>query len=242
LTRDAGRLYGTIGVTAETWDYRNVLARDGSTIDEDERDTQMYSTTLRAGYRFSPGYEIQVKVRGLRQLNRGNAVLDRDAFGYDVLAGLSIETSPLLRWRLLGGYGVRDYDQVNLPTAASSLLEAEVQWLPTPLITVFGTLKREMTDSAIAVGTGRLDTAVIGKVQYEMWRNLIFTFDAELRDSDYFGTTRHDRLYGGRAGLEYMLTPNWVLSAGYEHQRLSSTDEGAHVTRNKFMVGAKLRF
>jgi hypothetical protein len=92
--RDAGRLYGSIGLAAESWDYQDVTARDGSTIDQDERDSAIYSTNLELGYRFSPGYELRTRLRALRQETRAGADKDRDGYGYEGLAGVASEINP----------------------------------------------------------------------------------------------------------------------------------------------------
>ena len=44
---------------------------------------------------------------------------DSDTWGYEALAGLAFETNPLLKWRILGGFGVRDYDQANSANIAT---------------------------------------------------------------------------------------------------------------------------
>ena len=87
-------------------------------LDLDYRDTQLYSTQLRAGYRLSPGYDLVGKVRGLKTLNRGNATSDMDSLGFEALAGLAFETNPLLRWRIMGGFGVRDYEKAGQESLA----------------------------------------------------------------------------------------------------------------------------
>lgn len=243
LRRDAGRLYGMISATADSWNFFDVKARDGSTIDQDNRDTEVLSTQLTTGYRFSPGYEVQAKVRGLRQNSAGLGGLDRDAWGYEALAGVVGEFNPLVRWRVLGGYGIRDFDQASLGTSAATLAEAEIQWLPTQLMTVTGTARRAFADgSASDFSSGRIDTALLARLDYEAWRNLVFTLGAEYRDSDFIGEGRHDRLYAGRIGFDYYHTKNWLFSAGYEYQHQDSNVAEKDLTRNKVWVGAKLRF
>ncbi len=105
ITRDVGRLYGTLSAGAESWDFYDNTRIDGRPLDLDPRDTATYNVQLRTGYRMSPGYEIVGKVRGVKTDNRGEDGKDLDATGFEALAGLAFETNPLLRWRLMGGYG-----------------------------------------------------------------------------------------------------------------------------------------
>lgn len=242
LTRDVGRLYGTISGSFERWDYTDTKSISGTMLDLDARDTDQWVAQIKLGYRISPGYEIVAKVRGLRELNRGNEDFDRDAVGYEALAGVAFETNPLLRWRLLGGYGVRDFDQSNLDTVASTLVEGRMQWLPTQTITVYTDLSHEIVSANGPEDNGRVETALRGKVEYELYHNLLLTADLEIKEADFIGSDRRDREYSGRIGLDYFPNKNLVLSVGYEHAIRESTEDALDMTRNRIMVGAKLRY
>lgn len=243
LKRDAGRIWVGAGVTAESWDYKDVRARDGSTIDQDARDSQMLSGDLRGGYRISPATEVQARVRLLRQQMGVSGGIDRDNTGYEALAGLASELSPLLRWRIAGGYGVRDWDDGSLANTGRTIAEAEVEWLATPLVTVYATLRRAIEDGSSGIDyLGRLDNSAKVRLDYEAMRNLVFTFAAEYRDSEYLGTDRRDRLAVGRIGVDWLLDRNWTVSLGYERTERMSSDDDADLSRNRVWAGVRLRF
>jgi|CXWK01.1.fsa_nt_gi hypothetical protein len=242
ITRDVGRLYGTISATAESWNYADTQAVNGSTLDQDARDTETYSSQVKFGYRFSPGYEFVGKVRGLRDSNRGNERMDRDATGYEALAGLAFETNPLLRWRILGGYGVRDYDQASLENLHTTLLEADVQWLPTQRLTIYGTLSRQILEVTDPESSGVVQTGLRLRADYEAYHNLILTVGLQVREDEFQGVDRSDMIYGINAGLDYYFTKNWLFTFGYEHQIRDSSQDDLDSHRNLFRVGAKLRF
>ncbi len=61
LTRDVGRLYGTVSATAEKLDYHSVPAIGGGTLNQDYRDQDLYSAQIRTGYRISPGFDFVAK-------------------------------------------------------------------------------------------------------------------------------------------------------------------------------------
>lgn len=243
LKRDAGRLWGALGAKAESWNYRDVRAFDGSVIDQDERDLQVVSTNARIGYRFSPGYEAQVQVRGLRQTTPGNVEYNRDAVGWEVAAGLAAELNPLLRWRLFGGYAQRDFDRKELGTVGAAIAEAELQWLASSLWNLTLTARRELNDSANVDGANaRIDNKLKARVDYEMLRNLVFTIQGEYRLSDYVGVDRTDHLYVGRVGLQYLHTKNLMFQLNWENQQRLSDIAEAEFTRNRFWFEGKLRF
>lgn len=242
VTRDVGRLYGTLMATFERWDYADVRSIGGPMLDQDFRDTSEFSTALRFGYRFSPGYEFVGKVRALRDLNKGNLLFDRDATGYEMMAGLAFETNPLLRWRLLAGYGFRDFDQTNIDDVSTALIEAQVQWLPTQFITVSGYATRQIIAADAVEDAGRIETRLLGRIDYEIYHNVVLNFGAELRDAEFVGVARRDQTVSGRVGIDYAPNKNWLFSLGYEHAVRSSTEAAFDMTRNRFTVGAKLRF
>ena len=245
LKRDAGRLWASFSTLIERWDFQDVKARDGSTIDQKMRDTQLAAAQAMLGYRFSPGFEVQGKVRMLRQDNFGakSASADFSAYGYEAVAGVSAEISPLLRWRLLGGYGVRDYDSIDMRTAGNGLIEAEVQWLPTQLMTFTAIARRAFAEGILGEGAGgRIDNSVSAKVEYEVFRNLVFTFGGEYRESEFLSESRRDRVMIGRVGADYYYTKNWLFSLGLEHQTQRSNIEEDNMTRNRVWLSTKLRF
>lgn len=243
IKRDAGRIWAGAGVTAESWDYQDVRARDGSTLDQDIRDSQMLSGDLRGGYRISPATEVQARVRLLRQHMASTGGVDRDNTGYEALAGLASELSPLLRWRIAGGYGVRQWDDRSLADTGLAIAEAEVEWLATPVVTVYATLRRAIEDGSSGIDyLGRLDNSAKVRLDYEAMRNLVFTFAAEYRDSEYLGSDRRDRLAVGRIGVDWLLDRNWTVSLGYERSERMSSDDDTDVSRNRVWAGVKLRF
>jgi hypothetical protein len=242
ITRDVGRLYGTLSATAESWDYQDTKAVNGSNLDLDPRDTEIYSTQLKFGYRFSPGFELVGKIRGLAQQNEGDALVDRDALGFEALAGLAFETNPLLRWRILGGYGYRDYEQAGLAPLQTSLLEADVQWLPTQRLTIYATLARQIVEAAEIESSGLVQTEGKLRAEYEIYHNLVLNGGIEFRHDAFEGLDRNDNVYKASVSLDYYFTKNWLFTFGYDHQMRDSTSDSLDMHRNRFMVGAKLRF
>lgn len=242
ITRDVGRLYGTVSATAESWDSQDTNAIDGTPLDLDPADMKTFSTTAKFGYRFSPGFEWTGKVRGYRDLNRGDTKTDRDAWGYEAVTGIVFEANPLLRWRVLGGFGVRDYEQTDLATVATTLAAAEVEWLPTQRLTIYATLQRQILDAATLEASGVVQTGVKIRAEYEIYHNLVLTGGVELREDKIPDVDQPDQIAAARIGLDYYYSKNWLFTFAYEHQVRDSSDDSLDMHRNRFMIGAKLRF
>ena len=117
-----------------------------------------------------------------------------------------------------------------------------MQWLPTQRVTVYGTVSRAIVDTLSADAGGRVETAFHGRLDYDLWYSAVLRFDVEVSEADFTGADRRDRTYGARIGIDYYYTKNWLFSLGYEHQFRDSTDDAFDMSRNRFTVGAKLRF
>jgi len=156
---------------------------------------------------------------------------------------LNFETSPLLKWQIIGGYGIRDYDRPDLKNTAIGLLQGRVTWLPTQLLTIYGTASRKFDDAVFenAIG-GKTDNTIEVSANYEALRNLIFTITGKYTKSDYVESARKDNIMAAGLRMTYMHTKNWNFTAGYEYaQRTSNTYDG-DISRNRFIFSAKLRF
>jgi hypothetical protein len=242
ITRDVGRLYGTISGAVEDRNFFDNTSLDGQPLDLDGRDTLLYSTQLRAGYRISPGFDLVGKIRGLKTFNTGDETGDLDALGYEALAGLAFETNPLLRWRILGGFGVRDYEMASLETLTTSLMEADVAWLPTQRLTIYGMLLRRIDDTGGPDGGSLVQTGATIRADYEIYHNLLLNAGVTYRIDDSSAMLNPETYYSGHIGLEYYLTKNWLFTFTYQHDVRESDSDSRDMSRNRFMVGAKLRF
>ncbi|MCB1509779.1 MAG: outer membrane beta-barrel protein [Hyphomicrobiaceae bacterium] len=243
LTRDAGRGYLKWGAAFESWDFRDVRGRNGTMIDQDARDLKIFSSDLKLGYRFSPGFNVEAKLRGLRRLHRGDAILKSDAWGYEIIGGLKWETSPLLRWQFTAGYGIRDYDDPNLRTSGIGLVEARATWLPLRALTIYGTVRRSYDDGISASGTtGKVDDKIEIAADYEALRNVIFTIRGNYTKSEFENSSRRDQLIIGNFQVHYLMSKNWKITFDYEYAERLSNEIGQDLRRNRFWIGAKYQF
>jgi hypothetical protein len=244
ITRDVGRLYGTVSATAEKLDYHSVPAVGGGTLSQAYRDQELYAAQLRAGYRISPGFDFVTKVRGIKQFNEPEApgFGNRNSDGYDISAGLAFETDPLLRWRLLGGYGVRDYERADLGSIASSLLEAQVTWLATDRLTLSANAFRRIADEFGADDNGRIETSANVTADYEIRHDLFASANFGYADIDFIGSTRQDEVFEAGASLQYHHTRNMLFTLGYTYETRDSNDPGYDLDRSIVRVGGTLKY
>ncbi|MGQ0672722.1 MAG: outer membrane beta-barrel protein [Hyphomicrobium sp.] len=242
LTRDVGRLYGTVSVSADRLDYVDVDNIDDQPLDQDYRDTDIFSAQLRAGYRFSPGFDVVAKLKAIRQLNEGNAIESSQSTGYEATAGLQLQSNPLLKWHLLGGYGVRDFDRAEMDPVHSALIEGGVEWLPLERLTFRGTVSREISAESTDDGIGTIETSISAKVDYDIFNNLVAHAGVSVSNAEFLSSEREDTLYGAHVSLDYFISKNWQLTLGYDYEFRESNVDINDMSRNRFTVGAKLKF
>lgn len=242
LRRSAGRIDAAIGARYTHFNYEDAQSRDGDLLDQDARDFTQIDPFLQLGWRISPGYRLFGEVSARHQENRGDGFISRDAEGIQAGLGIEFELSPLVRVMLKGGYFQQDYLQAGLVDISTPVYDARVDWYVTPLVSLtFGT-KRTVDATTFGAASGRIVTAYNARADYEMWRNLIITGEASLRLSDFIGENRSDTVWSGRLGLEYTLSKNWLVTLGYEHQQLTSSESDFDRNVDKITIGGKYRY
>ena len=113
---------------------------------------------------------------------------------------------------------------------------------PTDRLTIYGTLNRQIEEALDLNSSAVVQSSVKVRADYEIYHNLVLSGALELRNDDFKGTNRQDDVYAAHLGLDYYFTKNWLFTFGYDHQVRDSSDDTLDMNRNRFMIGAKLRF
>ena len=80
------------------------------------------------------------------------------------------------------------------------------------------------------------------RADYEIYHNLLLNSGFEIREDASITANTTEMVYGARIGLEYYLNKNWLFTFAYEHDLRESESDSRDMHRNRFMIGAKLRF
>ena len=242
LTRDAGKLAVSLGGRYESWNFRDVDAIDGSLLDQDFRDISRTGPFMRLAYRPSPGYAWVGEAKGIWQTSRGDGIVDHNGRGYELRAGVEMEMSPLVKFALMGGVHSMDFDHAGFDRITKAVWEARAQWLVLPVLTLEAKTKRSVEPTSSPDASARVNTSFIAGAQYEAWRNLILTAEAEYRIDEFHQSTREDDTWFARLGAEYYNTKNWLFTFNYEYRQRESVTLREPVTQNKVMFGVKYRY
>ncbi len=241
ITRDAGRLYGTLGASYNSYDFGDVPGEDGSNIDLDLNDTQIFATDLQLSYRFSPGYNITGVLRGMRTLKSdADEGFGSDNWGMDALVGLNVESSRILHWSFLAGYGVRDFDDPNVDTAGKSLFELGMRWIATQRATVTANARRGFDFTTSEEGV--LTTGLSANIELEALTNLIFTVSGSYQQTEFLETDREDIRWSGGLKMTYLHSKHVHFTASYfyDHHATSLSDDV--IETNRIWFGVKFLY
>lgn len=242
ITRDVGRLYGTLSGHVERIDYHDVQARNGTRLDQDFRDVDALGGRLQAGYRISPGFEVLGSISARRFENEGEGALDFSGNYFDVRGGVGFELGPLVNVELLAGVGSREFDADSKSSISTAVFGGRVEWLPTRGTTVRGRVYRNIADSPDADGGAYINTGLGAEVDYEIYHNVIARAGLNYTKSEFTSTDREDDTWSASLGVNYLMSKNIHLSAGYRFLQRESSNSNFEATSNRFTVGATLQF
>lgn len=242
LTRDSGRLYGTVSAHVDRWDYQDIRAANGTPLDQDHRDVDSVGGRIQAGYRVSPKFEVLATSGITHYMHAGRPGADFDGTRYDILAGVGFQPSALLKFRLMGGAAVREYDDPTFETTTSSAFLGDVTWRPTRRMSVNAGLSRSISDTLDDQAGTYVATTATAEVGYEIYHNLFGKAGISFASNDYEFSNRSDDVFGASLGLDYHFTDNVKLTAGYLYQRRDSSLDLFDADRNQFTLGGKVQF
>jgi hypothetical protein len=225
-----GRFVFVPTVQVSSYNFDNTLV-PGQTFGESYRDRAVLQGGLTTRYELAEDRTLLLVVTGTH-ISYTTSVANlpnRDSNGVQVLAGVDFApTGANLRFRILGGYQIRNYRDPIFPSIAAPILEASVIWTPTRLTTVTLTARRDIQDSADENVGGYTYTAGRLNVDHELRRNVKLNAFADLQRADYqpvnglpaqasvlqSGSTQ--TIYSVGAGATWLLNRNTRLSATYQ--------------------------
>jgi hypothetical protein len=242
FVRNVGRLSAIVGATAQRKEYRDTDANDGSKILQAFRNSDTYSGYTRLRYSVSPGYTLTARAAYIHEDNKGNSEINRSNRGFEAAAGVDFELTRLVKAGLEAGYTQRNFTSATLDDINGLLYEARLAWLITPLVTLYGKARREVTSTSFAGASGRIDDRLTAQIDYEPLNNLLLSATLEYSQSDFVGTNRHDVGWGARLGAQYAVNTKVLLTLRYEHLQLKSNAESFSFEGNKIMAGITLRY
>jgi hypothetical protein len=239
VNKQFNRLSVHVGGGIQAYDYDDVAAVGGGTIDQDNRDGRIYSAVGKLAYEFSPGYRMFGLVQGNQRDFGDDATDDRDSKGLEARAGVEFEVTRLVKGEISAGYMTQTYDWSSFDDVGTYALSGSLLWNPTQLMTVSLSANRRISETTVATSSGHVDTILKAGVDYEVLRNLIASPWVSYTLEDYQDIDREDKTLSTGLSLQVLL--NRHISAGAYYTFTTKDSDVDTYDYDKNVVGGTLK-
>jgi hypothetical protein len=240
--QEFNRLAAALGARIESYSWGTTQGADGSVINQDNRDGQIYRLHGRTDYALSPKLGLFASAEGNQRDLRGTPEHPLDSAGYRLLTGVNLELTHLITGELAGGYSSQRFADVTIGTVAGPAYRALLAWHPTRLMDVTFKAERTVTESSDTSSTGvRADAAQIG-LDYELRRNVLFSAVGAFELEKFFNQLRTDRVTLVGAQLKYLLSQYGYISLEHKFVRRDSDIPILSFDKNQVMINVTAQF
>lgn len=222
LRKEFNRLTTSLGIRADSYNFGSTHAQDGSTINQDARDGQIYSVHGRVDYAFSPTFGWFSAAEGNQRDLRGTASQSLDSQGYRALSGFTVGLTHLLKGEFGAGYVSQRFDDASIGTISGPSYRALLTWSPTRLVDVHFKTEQLVSESSDTSSSGILANAYQFGVDYELRRNVVASVVAGYEKDKFFGQPRKDNVLSADARIKYLMNRHFAVSPFYKYTKRSS--------------------
>ncbi len=235
FSRKSGRVRLDLDGTLARFDFDNVSAAGGATINNDDRDRNEWAAKLRMGYEIVPNFEAFV--RGSYNVRRYDSRVDDNGFdresdGFEAVAGTAIEITGITFADVFAGFRSQDFDDPRFETIDGPGFGGSLTWNATKLTTVEALVTRTVEETTIVNAAGFFASRVGLSVDHELLRNVLIGANADYTDSDYRGIGRNDDDINAGAYARYLVNRYLYLTARYRYSERASNVAGSDFRKN----------
>jgi hypothetical protein len=228
----AVRAMGRVRVSGRA-DVRSFAYEDGRTtagalIDQSDRDRTVLNGVGRLDFALSPATAIF----GQFSVNEKNYDSDaasttpaRDSSGYEALIGVNFELGAVSRGEIAAGYINQSFDNAAYSDIDGFGGRAQLEWFPTELTTVTGSVSRTVQDAGIIGAAGYLSSEISAKVDHELLRNVILTGQITYAEDEYNGIDRDDQRLNASVSGTYLINRHYGVTTTLAY--LDQASDGA---------------
>jgi hypothetical protein len=235
LRKQFNRLTTSVGFRTDSYDFGSTRAQDGTVINQDARDGQIYSLHGRIDYAISSVLGVFGGVEGNQRDIRGLPGHTLDSQGYRALTGVTVGLGNLVTGEFGVGYVQQRFVDPTIGTIDGPSYRAQLTWRPTRLLDVHFKAEQLVTQTSVTSATGVLANAVQIGLDYELRRNVIVSLAAGYETDRFFGQLRKDNVTTSDARVKYLLNRFSSISAYYQFTARSS--DIAVFNYDKHLVG-----
>jgi hypothetical protein len=235
LRKEWDRLTTSAGVRVDSYQFGTTRAQDGTVINQNGRDGQIYAVHGRIDYAFSPMLGWFSAVEGNQRDLRGTPGQPLDSQGYRALTGLTVRVTNLITGEFGAGYVQQRFVDPTIGTINGPSYRAMLTWSPTRLLDVHYKAEQLVTETADTGSTGVLADAQQLGLDYELLRNLVISATGGYESDRFFGQQRRDHVISTDARVKYLI--NRFASVGVYHQYIARDSNISAFSYDKNVVG-----
>ena len=246
--RDEGLISFAVDGKYTDQDFDDAALIGGGSLENDDRDRETVTGSVRFGYHMNDEYEAFAKFSVVK-VTYDDSTLDggprRDSDGWDAVAGMAFNLGGLSEGDIHVGYVKRDFDSGALNDVSDFKFGASILWAPTGLTTAKFGVTRDVVETTVAAenaqgvtvpAAGTLTTSYSLRVEHELQRNMLLNANASFTNSAYVGTIRSDDITNLGVGAKYLVNRNFALNADYTYKKQDTDNIGQDYTRHAFIV------
>ena len=227
-----------LGVTVEgTWSrlsFDNDTNAAGGTINNGDRDRDVYGERLRVGYDIQPGYTAFVQgsmnQRDYDQTPDDNG-FNRNSDGYRVDVGLELRLTNVMDAEIYTGYFSQNYDDPRFSDVDDVDFGGRLLWSVSPLATIKAGLARNVEETTQVGASSYVATVASAGVDYELRRNILVGAGVSYTNNDYDGNGRNDDVWRLNLNGKYLINRHFFAGAQVGYADRSSNQAGSSYER-----------
>jgi hypothetical protein len=226
LAARSGRFRYRAGLGVTRFNFDDVPAVGGGTVNNDDRDHTQIDTFGRVSFELNPSFRLFLSGR-LNSNDFDAAVddsgVDRDSSGLLATTGVEYDGGGIWFARAFVGWREQSYTSASLDDVSGGTVGAQVTGNITPLTTLTATVDRDIIDTGTVGASSYWDTGGDLRVDHELLRNLIVSGAVRARLLDFNGISRSDELFGGGVGLRWLMSRNMWVTLDYDIDQRNSS-------------------
>jgi hypothetical protein len=235
IRKEFNRLTTSVGFRTEDYQYGSTLAQDGTVLNLNSLDGQIYALHGRADYAISPTLGWFAAAEGNDRQVQGTPTQPLDSQGYRALTGVTFGLTSLITGEIGVGYISQRFVDPTIGTIQAPSYRAILTWSPTRLLDIHFKAEQLVTETSQTSSAGVLANAQEVGLDYEARRNVILSLAGAYETDEFFGVVRKDHVVSTDARIKYKL--NRFASVSIYHQYTDRNSDNPLFSFDKNQVG-----
>lgn len=219
------RLAVRLGASATKLNFENTPLVGGGTYSNDYRDRKESLVGGRVTYTASDAVKLFVQgANDHRQYDITDPLRNnRNSSGYNAAVGMSYVPSDILSGEAYVGRIRHYYDDPLFDNVDATDYGLNVKYKTAPWTTLSLDLSRSLEETTVLNSSGFINTALTGKVNHNLSRDLSLNASLTRQWSKYNDIDRTDIYTGAGVGAKYYLSNAVYTAANYQYRKRTST-------------------